>query len=204
MDNIDRFKEVWQNQKIDNSIDGNAIYKMIHKSSSSIVKWIFYLSLIEFGIIIFLNLFIETDWNQYKIYGLYHFMIGVSVLGYIITVLFIYLFYKNYKSISVTHSTKELIQSILKTRKTVKLYIVLNLIFIAFALLYSFYVILNSEEYLDLIEKLGTNGYILIWSIVIFAILFIVGIMYAFYALLYGILIKKLNKNFKELMDESL
>jgi H+/Cl- antiporter ClcA len=93
-------------------------------------------------------------------------------------------------------------QNILNTRKTVKYYILINLIFIAFALFYSFYVIFNSDEYESLMTNLGENGPILLWSIVVFAILFVVGIMFLFYSLLYGLLIKKLNKNYKELTEE--
>ena len=71
-----------------------------------------------------------------------------------------------------------------------------------FALFYSFYVIFNSDEYESLMTNLGENGPILLWSIVVFAILFVVGIMFLFYSLLYGLLIKKLNKNYKELTEE--
>jgi len=69
-------------------------------------------------------------------------------------------------------------------------------------LFYSFYVIFNSDEYESLMTNLGENGPILLWSIVVFAILFVVGIMFLFYSLLYGLLIKKLNKNYKELTEE--
>jgi len=202
MDSLNKYKEVWQNQGIENPLDKNSLNKLIHKRSSSIVKWIFYVSLFEFGFVLLLNLIIPTDWEQYKTYGLYHFMIGVSVFGYALTLLFIFLFYKNYKNISVHESTKDLMQNILNTRKTVKYYILINLIFIAFALFYSFYVIFNSDEYESLMTNLGENGPILLWSIVVFAILFVVGIMFLFYSLLYGLLIKKLNKNYKELTEE--
>jgi hypothetical protein len=51
-------------------------------------------------------------------------------------------------------------------------------------------------------EKIGENGFLIVWSIVVFAILFIVGLMLGFYLLVYGIFIKRLNQNYKELIQE--
>jgi hypothetical protein len=130
MNELNKYKEVWQNQNVDNQLDHKSLNLMIHKKSSSVVKWIFYISLIEFGLIIFLNLVIPTDLEQFKAYGLYQFMRGLSLFGYILTLFFIYLFYNNYKNISVSNATKELIKSILNTRKTVKYYIFINLFII--------------------------------------------------------------------------
>lgn len=202
MDSLHKYKEAWQNQQIENQLNTDSLLKMIHKSSSSIVKWIFYVSLIEFAIVVLLNILIKIDWDYYRSLGLFHFMKGVSIFGYIIFAVFIYLFYKNYKSISVHQTTKELMANILNTRKTVKYYVIINLISVAFALFYSFYVILQSEDYETLMDKIGDNGHLIVWGIVIFAILFVVGLTYAFYALLYGILIHRLNDNYKELVEE--
>jgi hypothetical protein len=202
MNELNKYKEVWQNQNVDNQLDHKSLNLMIHKKSSSVVKWIFYISLIEFGLIIFLNLVIPTDLEQFKAYGLYQFMRGLSLFGYILTLFFIYLFYNNYKNISVSNATKELIKSILNTRKTVKYYIFINLFIITTSLFYIFYIILQSDEYLNLMEKIGENGFLIVWSIVVFAILFIVGLMLGFYLLVYGIFIKRLNQNYKELIQE--
>ncbi len=202
MNELNKYKEVWQNQNVDNQLDHKSLNLMIHKKSSSVVKWIFYISLIEFGLIIFLNLVIPTDLEQFKAYGLYQFMRGLSLFGYILTLFFIYLFYNNYKNISVSNATKELIKSILNTRKTVKYYIFINLFIITTSLFYIFYVILQSDEYINLMEKIGENGFLIVWSIVVFAILFIVGLMLGFYLLVYGIFIKRLNQNYKELIQE--
>lgn len=202
MNELNKYKEVWQNQNVENQLDRKSLNLMIHKKSSSVVKWIFYISLIEFGLIIFLNIVIPTDWEQFKVYGLYQFMRGLSLFGYLLTLFFIYLFYKNYKNISVSSAAKELMKSIINTRKTVKYYIFINLFIIATSLFYVFYIILQSDEYLNLMEKIGENGFLIVWSIVVLAILFIVGLMLGFYLLVYGIFIKKLNQNYKELIQE--
>lgn len=204
MDSLNKYKEVWQNQEMSQKIDSHSLNQMIHKRSSSIVKWIFYVSLIEFALVLFLNMTFKGDWDMIKSVGLYGFIKGVDIIGYLILVIFIILFYRNYKNISVNHSTKELMYSIIKTRKTVKYYIIINLVFMALAMFYSFNVILKSDEYEQIMDNLGENGHLIVWSVVIFAILFIVGIMYLFYSLIYGILIKKLNHNYQELIEEVL
>lgn len=204
MDSLNKYKEVWQNQEMSQKIDSHSLNQMIHKRSSSIVKWIFYVSLIEFALVLVLNMTFKGDWDMIKSVGLYGFIKGVDIIGYLILVIFIILFYRNYKNISVNHSTKELMYSIIKTRKTVKYYIIINLVFMALAMFYSFNVILKSDEYEQIMDNLGKNGHLIVWSVVIFAILFIVGIMYLFYSLIYGILIKKLNHNYQELIEEVL
>jgi len=201
MEDLKQYRDAWQHQKhADNQVNADTITKMIHRNSSSVVKWIFYISIIEFIVLTLLNVFIKTDWDELQELGLYHFLIGISIFGYIITAIFIYLFYKNYKTIRVTDTAKELITSILNTRKTVKYYIISNLIIIAFSLIYSTHVILQAPEYADIMNEYG-SGNLLVWIIVIIFVLFFVGIILLIYLLLYGFLIRRLNSNYKELMS---
>lgn len=201
MEDLKQYREAWQKQDYsENQIDSNAISKMIHKRSSSIVKWIFYISILEIVVLTLINLFIKTDWNELKDIGLYNFFIGISVLTYVIPIIFIYLFYKNYKNISVTDSTKGLIKSILKTRQTVKYYIFTILTLVAFALLYGFNVAIKTPEYVDIIEGFGENGQLIVWSIVILFTIISLGFFLLIYLVLYGILLKRLNENYKELL----
>lgn len=202
MEEINKYKEVWQNQKIDNQIDKDTLATMIQKKSSSVVKWIFYVSIIEFALIILVNLFIKTDWNTYRELGLYRFVKIINVLGYVITILFMYLFYRNYQKISVVQNTKQLINNILTTRKTVKYYIYINLFGLALASLYSFYVILQSDEYITLIDKFGKYGLYKVWVIVSLVLMFVLGIVWLIYNILYGYLLRKLKTNYNELTEE--
>lgn len=203
MGDLKEYKEAWKHQKHDDKqVDRDTITKMIHRRSSSTVKWIFYISIIEFAVLTLVNIFSKTDWNELGLeaLGLYHFMNGVSIIvGFIIPLLFIYLFYRNYKKISVTSTTKDLIQSILKTRKTVKYYILSVISIVAFTLLYSTFVILKSPEYADILTGYSIDGHILAWIVVGIFILFAIGLILLFYLLLYGFLIRRLNRNYKEL-----
>ncbi len=199
MDQLKNYKDLWNKQEISEQWDQSELYKMMHKSSSSLVKWIFYVSLIEFAFFLLLNLVVKTDWDSYKELGLYNFIYGVNIAGYVILIVFIYLFYRNYKRIHTTQSVKELMRSILLTRKTVRIYILINLAAVTIAFIYSFYIILQEPEYEVLIEKFGL---FVIWLIVLFAIVFIVSIIYLIYLLIYGYFIRKLKRNYKELSDE--
>ncbi len=110
MEELKQYKQAWKEQEYtDNQVDSNTLTKMIHRRSSSIVKWIFYISLIEFSIFILLDLFTKKDWVEIKATGMYTYTIISFVLFYTVIVFFIYLFYKNYKSISVTNNAKGLI-----------------------------------------------------------------------------------------------
>lgn len=200
MEDLKQYKEAWQQQDhtVD-QIDSTAISKMIHKRSSSLVKWIFYISIIEIVILTLINLFIKTDWNELKSIGLYNFFIGISILTYIIPLFFIFLFYKNYKNICVTDSTKGLINNILKTRQTVKYYIFTILALVAFALLYGFSIAIKTPEYVSIIEGFGENGEVVVWIIVVLFTIVSLGLFLLVYFLLYGILLKRLYVNYREL-----
>ncbi len=202
MVDLKTYKKVWHEQEHKEQLDSDTLSKMIHRRSSSIVKWIFYISIIEFVILTLINVFVKTDWEELKDLGLYHFIIGISILSYIIPLIFIYLFYKNYKSISVIDNTKGLIQSILKTRRTVKNYIVTILALFAFAILYGFRVALQAPEYENIIQKFGENGQLIAWGIVVFFVLIVLGIILLIYLLIYGILLKHLKANYKDLISE--
>ena len=62
MDNLDLLKKDWKKQeKSIPQLSYDELYKLIWKRSSSIVKWIFFISIIEFGLGAVLNIFIADD-----------------------------------------------------------------------------------------------------------------------------------------------
>ena len=70
----------------------------------------------------------------------------MTVVNYVVILFFVYKFFKNYKTISSTDSTKKLMDDIISTRKTVQYYIWYNLIMIAFSGLFGTYVALSITE----------------------------------------------------------
>ena len=210
MDELELLKKDWDTSKqIYPNLNKEEIYKLISKRSSSIVKWIFIISILEFSLWTILSFFAEgTTEFQQKIrandYGfIYYTIIGVS---YIIILVFMYLFYKNYRSISVTENTKVLMEQILKTRKTVKYYVIYNLAMMCLSIPIAVIMELSSPESQTLISEIqgdGDKGIYIFYLIVAVLSLIVMSVVTAFflgfYYLIYGLLLKRLKKNHKEL-----
>ncbi|WP_299709717.1 hypothetical protein [uncultured Tenacibaculum sp.] len=203
MDLLEKYKEAWDNQpENSNKVSKGEIYKMMKSKSSSIVKWIFIIGLIEFILISssYFFLDIEESIQAYENIGLNkYFMLFNTIAGSAIVLYFLYRFYINYRSISTTENTKSLMNQILNTRKTVRNYVLINLTYLAI-----FYVIATilmvNKQFTDL-STLHTVG-IIIASLIALAVM--LTVIWLIYQLLYGILLNKLNKNYKDLakLDE--
>ena len=197
MDLLDNYKKAWNNQPEDaHKVSSLEIYKMAQSKSSSIVKWIFIIGIAEF---VFLNsLYFLSDMDEvlktYEKLELVNFMFFSGILGYIILFFFLAKFYQNYKRISATASTKVLMNNILKTRKTVRNYVIFNLGYVAIVTMVVSIASIKME-----FEILNTKKLLLIGFIILIATVLILGLLWLFYQLLYGILLKKLNRNYKEL-----
>ena len=185
-------------QKSDNSFEQVSeieIYKMIHKKSSSIVKWIFIISIIEFVVLNSLSFLLPDD-KMSKSQTIEIFITILDYLSYGVALFFMYLFYKNYRSISVTSNTKKLMECILNTRKTVRYYIGYNLFLVFFVS-----VVLFINE-IQIKSTTGSDNGARIFFTCILMLIFIIvllGIVWLFYQLIYGILLKKLNRKYTEL-----
>jgi len=206
MDDLDLLKKDWKKQEKNlPHLSYDEIYKMIWKKSSSIVKWIFIISIIEFLLGAVLNFVLadEEYWMQMEKYKLTEFIIGVYIFTYAITFYFIYKFYMNYKRISSTDSASKLMKSILRTRKTVKHYIGFILISSAVVFLVTLYLMLRNhaitaESTTANMEFDMSQWFIFIGgTLLVLAIL--LGIIWLIYRVVYGILLRRLNKNYKEL-----
>ncbi len=211
MDELELLKRDWQKKGKDlPKLSYDEIYKMIWKKSSSIVKWIFFISIIEFLLPHLLYLLPSMSKNMavWKDLGLGNFLLLSNVVQYSVVLFFIFQFYKRYREISSLDNAKQLLANILKTRKTVKYYVIfcLSLIFISFMVM-AVGIYLNDDPMLALgysnqvenisPEKLKTT---LLATVVILGVV-ITLVMGCIYFLLYGILLKKLKRNYRELKD---
>jgi uncharacterized membrane protein YhdT len=209
MDELELLKKDWQENQKFPKLSKQEIYALLHKKSSSIVKWIFILSLIEFGFWTVLALFMEDTEAQQRFdsYEMDHIMIPFMVIGYLILGYFFVTFYKNYKKISSTDSVKLLMKNILKTRKTVKQYVLFNLVFIYISLVIGVWIEMDKNPDFQLITSkfTETNEYLVMYGIVALLTLLMMvaltGILLGFYYLVYGILLKRLKKNYKVLKE---
>ncbi|NBL65361.1 hypothetical protein GV828_09145 [Flavobacterium sp. NST-5] len=208
MEELDLLKKDWKRSEGNfRQISELDIYKMIHKSSSSVVKWILVISMIEFVVLTVLGL-VVSDENYVQRLEMMHILTVMNVLTYLnyaVVIGFIYFFYKNFRAISVTDSAKNLMKSILKSRKTVQYYIYYNLTMFVF--IFALVLVCSCMYDPKMIETFNQisqhDNSTLIW--IVTAVLFIVmfaamfGLFWLFYRLVYGFLLRKLYKNYQEL-----
>ena len=205
MKELDLLKKDWQkNEASFEQVTEKDIYKMIHKKSSSIVKWILILSVLELILWSVLSIGVNIDdyFKKMKHEELSVYFDIYNYASYLIIFTFIYLFYKNYKIISTTVSTKQLMRDIIKTRKTVNYYVYYNLGQLVLSPFIGLYIAFKyNPETVVLTDKIGSNYTVMIitFSILVVFIALILGIFWLFYRLIYGRLLKRLLDNYKEL-----
>ncbi|MAN58503.1 MAG: hypothetical protein CMC08_01555 [Flavobacteriaceae bacterium] len=209
MDELELLKKEWQSREQElPKLTYNDIYKMLLKKSSSIVKWIFYISIAELVFWTALSFFIpESSRRVNDGMGLHDITIVANILNYIIFAVFIYLFWQNSRKIKVTDSVRALMRNILNTRKTVKYFVFYNIGVSALSLLVvNIYFYFERERLYELLQD--SEGFATIpmekFSTVFFLVQFLVGLvliglLLLFYRLVYGILMRRLKRNYKEL-----
>ena len=197
MDLLDNYKKAWENQPEEiTRISTSEIYKMTQAKSSSIVKWIFVIGLLEFAFMI-LSTFVFDISNDEKILvemEIYEFVQISQYLTIPVLFYFLFLFYKNYKNISSIDNTKKLMTKIKKTRRTVRNYVIFNLLYIVYlAAIITFGMVMTPQGNLE-----NTPGWIIVLIMILVTIIMLF-LFWGFYQLLYGILLNKLNRNYIEL-----
>ncbi|MAP55026.1 hypothetical protein [Altibacter sp.] len=210
MDELELLKKQWQTREQEfPKLSYQDIYKMLLKKSSSIVKWIFLISIGEIVLWTVLAFLVpESSREINNGIGLKTTFMIINIVHYAIFVVFILLFYKNYRTIQVTDSIKDLMGNILKTRRTVKYFVIYNvgvsvLLFIGVNMFYytkkdQLYELMTStyEGYSAIPPESFTSVFFL--SQLIGGVI-IIGLLLLFYRLIYGILLRRLKRNYNEL-----
>ncbi|WMW77282.1 hypothetical protein RF683_07230 [Flavobacterium sp. 20NA77.7] len=196
MDELELLKKDWKkNDGQFKQVSEQEIYSMLHKSSSSSVKWILIVSILEFIILNGLSV-ITNDELSNKFAQLHPYLSIFEKVNYAIIIGFIFIFYKNYKSISVLNSSKTLLKQILKTRKIVNIYIIWNI------LIGSYFGVISA---IDGFKEMGKNSSIpqidtsKLVVIIAITMLLVIPFLWFFYRLLYGKLLNRLKKNLNDL-----
>lgn len=200
MKELDLLKKDWQKREENlPKLSYEDIYKMMLKKSSSSVRWIFYISLFELGLGILIILFYhpglgkQIELPEYINYFSY---ISIPVLIY-----FVYRFFLNYRGITTTSSVKGLLESIMKARRTVRLYIVLNMVLGGLASIFTFiYVYIDQQGGWEIfVREAKIKDYLIIFVVAVIATAIVMAVLLGIYLLLYGFLMRRLKKNYKEL-----
>jgi hypothetical protein len=208
MEELDLLKKDWN--KDENrypKVSEQEIYAMLHKNSTSVVKWIFLISVIEFSFFLALTIIFNGNAGTAK---MENYLSGtiitlITLLDYAIMVYFFCMFYINYKKITSTDKVKNLMDNIIKTRKTVSNYIFVKITFFVILLIVLFVLHFNNEpEILNARHAAEENGSIVMVYLVYFAVVAISIAVFALavwlvYRLVYGFLLKRLRKNYNEL-----
>lgn len=208
MEELELLKRDW-NKRADSfpKLSETDIYAMLHKKSSSVVKWILLISVIEFGILLSLTFLLNENADTRKIesYLSQAVLISMSIGDYIIMIYFMAMFYINYRKISTTDKVKNLMANILRTRKTVSNYIFVKIAFIIACFIIMFVAYFNNDpEMRTLLQQSEESGKSsLVYLIYIGGTVLCIGIfvlcVWLFYKLIYGLLLKRLRKNYDEL-----
>jgi uncharacterized membrane protein len=206
MDELDILKKDWQkvdpNQK---TVSSKEIYPMLLKKSSSIVKTLFFISIAELIFWILINSIPYFSSAEYReklkaVYGDGNLMTIITIFSYAIILLFVYLLFKSHKEISVTDNAKKLMESILKTRKVIKWYVIYNLVMAFLSLTVGLYfAVTHNPELSDQIAHFNNKQMFAFTAFMVVFIAVFIFVIWLFYRLIYGILLRRLNKNYKEL-----
>ena len=211
MDELELLKKDWQKKEgMLPKLSYDEIYSMIWKKSSSIVKWIFIISVIEFVLphLLYLLPSVRDGMDFYEQLGVKNIMVGINVVSYIVIFYFIFQFYKRYREISVLDSAKDLMHRIIRTRRTVKHYIIFALSLFLFTFLtIAVAVYVGDGDNLIQVLNLGDeaqNMSINRLKLIISFVFVVMGIICTaliglIYFLIYGLLIRKLGRNYREL-----
>lgn len=212
MDELELLKKQWQTREQEfPKLSYKEIYKMLLKKSSSIVKWIFLISIGEIILWTLLAFLVpESSKEINNGIGLKTTFLIVNIINYIVFAIFIFLFYKNYLSIKVTDSIKGLMETILRTRRTVKYFVIYNVgasILLLIGINFFYYtkkdqlyqlMVENYEGYSSIPPESFTSVFFI--SQIVGGVVMI-GLLLLFYRLVYGILLRRLNKNYRELEE---
>ncbi|MCP4978087.1 MAG: hypothetical protein GY931_18215 [Maribacter sp.] len=209
-DELELLKKDWQKKEAHlPKLSYEEIHNMIWKKSSSIVKWILIISILEFTLphLLYLIPSFQDNMEVYDNLGLHNYIIGLTIFSYCVAFYFILQFYRRYKEISVLDSSKNLMQKIIRTRATVKHYIIYSLsmiMVIVIMMIIGVYldddIFSTFDQLRDKTEKISAEKIkiSLMIGMAVMGIL-LTAVMAGVYFLLYGLLLRKLNRNYKEL-----
>ena len=114
-DELELLKKDWQRKEFDvPKLSYEDIHKMIWKRSSSIVKWILTISILEFTLphLLYLLPSMQEGMEIYERIGVSKYLFYMSLITYGVAFYFIFQFYQRFKEISVLDNSKYLMKKI--------------------------------------------------------------------------------------------
>lgn len=207
MDELDLLKKHWKKETDLPKISGKEIQTIIHKKSSSVVKWIFIISVIELllGFILLLIMNFEDKSTEILIEknSFLKFIDRFSYALYLIVIYFIYRFYKMYKKISVEDNTANLMKNIIETRRVVKFYMLFNVTTFFIICITVSWIVIQDKIYNDSISQhhISSVQFIVIYAVIFLMICVLTLVFWLIYKLIYGYFLRKLQRNYNHLKN---
>ena len=201
MNKLDDLKEKWGQQTFNTNYSKEELNRILQQKSSHSIRWIFYLSLLEFVLYLALPILLPNyaaAFQYYKSLHLYSFSILTTLLGYAVLIYFMRRFYQNYRQIKVSSSVSTHLQTILKTRRTVNIYFFTNL---GIVLVFTVVVLMEAMKYDENFIALQNQpqGIIGLIVAVVAVLCIIIGFFALLYYFVYGRFLRTLKKNEEEL-----
>lgn len=211
---LDNLKKTWQEQDVRPKYDSSEILKMLNSKSRNYVKYIFWISVVEFLFFLFFGLYSafqnkpstslnnlltklgvtnseDFDRNFESI------SIVLKIFSLLVTAFFAFKFYRNFKKINIEENLKSLITRIIDFKKTVNAFIFTNIIifFVHIAILvFSIVKILNQQH-----VSLDQNRIVGFIAGIVGSAVFGGLLIWIYYRIIYGIIVKKLDNNLQQL-----
>lgn len=202
MKELEDLKNKWAKQDFSQSYSKEEIKGFLQKKSTHSIKWIFYLSIVEFVLYLSFPLLVPNyikSFDYYKSLNLFEFSIITTVLGYVLLLYFMWHFFQNYKKISVANSIKDHLSAILNTRRAVNQYFYFNVaILIIFTIVVLVAALERDKNMIALQEE--NNSLIMIIFMIGILIVIILGLFGLLYYFVYGRFLRPLKNNEKELL----
>ncbi|GAA5086610.1 hypothetical protein GCM10023210_08660 [Chryseobacterium ginsengisoli] len=213
---LDSFKKTWQEQPVQEKYDNKEILQMLNRKSRNYVKYIFWISVFEFFFFSVMGIFYFFQGDETNGFLSYLEKLGarktpevensfdniyliLKILSLVVTAYFVYKFYQNYRKIRIEENLKGLITRIIKFKKTVNAFILISiLLLVAFTSIFTIFIFysLNSQN----IEPKNSELIIFVIGIVLTTGLSAL-LIWLYYRLVYGIIMKKLDKNLIQLKE---
>lgn len=202
MKELEDLKNKWAKQDFSQSYSKEEIKGFLQKKSTHSIKWIFYLSIVEFVLYLSFPLLVPNyikSFDYYKSLNLFEFSIVTTMLGYVLLLYFMWHFFQNYKKISVANSIKDHLSAILNTRRAVNQYFYFNVaILIIFTIVVLVAALERDKNMIALQEE--NNSLIMIIFMIGILIAIILGLFGLLYYFVYGRFLRPLKNNEKELL----
>lgn len=211
---LDDLKSSWQQQAAPQRYNEQDIEIMLSKSSGNYVKYILWICIAEFAIILGANIYYsfagETSDGLKQMFhrlGIRHtesFALSIrklytalQITSLVMSAVFAVIFYRNYRKINVEENLKKFILQIIRFRKSVNFFILANIglvVLFTLALGYFTFSVLARQD--------------ITWShptvrslLIMYGILLLLSVllMWVYYRIVYGMLLRRLGRNLEQL-----